>query len=483
MAFFPLFVVILLGCIVPGILLSNIDGEFSFNFFVSFLIVLWCSFRLGYTSLKGRRRLTLMLFYVFLYVFMGVQPLLSIWNERFPHSEFLFTDQMIGFSICMVILGLAGFEIGYFRFRKDKKVNFRQAKSLLPFHPRPISLDLIWIVSSIITILFALAIVKYGPDIFLGLRGGGFLLSDSEGPQIAQTEYQLVIFGLRGMTATLLFIILYLNRIKYVLPKNKLWSLKWALIYLIFLNVLISNPLNAPRLWSGCVILTSLFISMRWKGSRSFLNWATASSLGMLLLFSGTDPRVIFSQQLLRGEQITISNTGKEIGRAIQNLPADANFDAFQMIFYTTAYTEKMGFSWGNQLLLPAFFWVPRSIWTSKPLGSPDIVAAHANFYSLNVSSPLWSEGYINFGVPGVFLFLYVFGYFARRSDNTLAQPSIMPPFATIISCFFAANTFILLRGDLTSGTMYLQVIALFSFLFLLILQGERKASTPALGA
>jgi hypothetical protein len=183
---------------------------------------------------------------------------------------------------------------------------------------------------------------------------------------------------------------------------------------------------------------------MRWKGSKSFLSWATITSMAFLLLFSGTDPRRIFGQQIMRGEEITFANTAREVGVAIRGLPGDLNFDSFQMIGYTTGYTDQFGYSWGNQILLPAFFWVPRSIWNSKPIGTPDMVAENANFLHFNVSSPLWAEGFINFGIPGLILFLLLFGLAARSADESLAHKSIRLPFATIISSFFAANTFIL---------------------------------------
>ena len=127
------------------------------------------------------------------------------------------------------------------------------------------------------------------------------------------------------------------------------------------------------------------------------------------------------------------------------------------------------------ELLLPAFFWVPRSIWPSKPIGSPDIVAAHAGFESLNVSSPLWTEGYINFSVPGVFLFLFIFGWCARLGDDSLSNLQLRSAFVTILSSFFASNTLILLRGDLTVGTMYVQMIILFTILLLIFLKISAK--------
>lgn len=474
MLFFALFIIFILGFLVPGLLLSSIEGEPSLNFFLMFMVVLWCVVRLVYTGLKGRRRLTLMMFYVFIYVFMGVQPLLSVWSNVFPHSELTFTASMVSFCIFILLLGIVGFEIGYYRFRAEKTMTAGADNivSGIKKTVKAMSINLLWLLSFGVTLLFIFCIFRYGPDVFLGLRGGGFTISEFQGPEVSSTENQLVIFGLRGLAATLLFIAIYMWKTRnLVLPPYKTWRLRTILGYLTFINILISNPLNAPRLWSGAVLLTSLFILLKWKGSKSFLTWSSVACLGMLLLFAGLDPRLIFSKQLINNGEITLSNTVKEVGTSIENLPGDYNFDAFQMMFYTTVYTDKMGYSLGNQLLLPAFFWVPRSIWTSKPLGSPDIVAAHAGFASLNVSSPLWTEGYINFSIPGVFLFLYIFGWCARLGDNSLSNLELRPAFATILSSFFASNTFILLRGDLTSGTMYVQMIIVFTLSFLILMR------------
>jgi hypothetical protein len=405
---------------------------------------------------------------------MGVQPLLSVWSNVFPHSELPFTQNMVSFSIFILILGILGFEIGYYRFRVEKssKISLESFARGIKKNPKRLSITYLWLLTLGVSLLFVFSLLKYGPDTFLGLRGGGFAVSEFQGPEVSSTENQLVIFGLRGLSATLLFISIFMWKTrKDVSHPYPTFRLKTILVYLIFINILISNPLNAPRLWSGAVILTALFISLKWRGSKSFLTWSTAACLGMLLLFAGLDPRLILSRQLINTGEVTLSATVKEVGNSIENLPGDYNFDAFQMIFYTTKYTNKVGYSFGYQLLLPAFFWVPRSFWNTKPLGSPDIVAAYAGFSSLNVSSPLWSEGYINFSIPGVFLFLYIFGWFARLADNSLSIIELSSPFSTIISSYFASNTFILLRGDLTSGTMYVQMIIVFTFSFLLFIR------------
>ena len=465
MTLYPLYIFSLLAFIIPGFLLLNIEGGLSLNFFLIYIIVFWSSFRLVYTSIRGKRRLTLLFFYVFVYVFLGVQPATSVWSNTWPHSDIFFSQNLISYTIFLVILGVFGFEIGYIglrdlAYKKSQLIETYETNSRSS-NKTPISLTKLIIVSVFITILVLLVMIRYGPNVFLGFRDGNINASDFQGPESSQAENLLVIYGLRGLSSSMLFIGIYLYKNRHILyTKKNIIYLKIILGYQILFNLIVSNPLNVPRLWSGGVILTSLLISLKWNGTKSFIRWTILTTTSFILLFSGTDPRRIFGQQILRGQSITLINTLSEMAQTFKGLPVDFNFDSFQIIAFTTKYVDFNGYSWGNQILLPAFFWVPRSIWTNKPIGTSDVVAGYSNLQSLNVSSPLWSEGYINFGCFGIFLFLFLFGFFARKCDDSLSLIHLRSLFVTIITFFFASNTFILLRGDLNSGTMYLQMVA-----------------------
>lgn len=458
---------ILLGLVVPWVLFVNSEGEFSANVLLMLCIVVWCQLRLAYTGLTGQRRLTLMCFYAFIYVFLGVQPLLSISTHAFPNNIYL-SDGLVTFTGLLVILGIVAFETGYvFGYRKVDAARLYK-------HPSKImSLRMLWYVTAAVSGLTVLAILFYGPGLFVY---GGDVFGSRE---IGQTESLLVTFGVRVPAAVLLFLAVYLWKAYkcLALPGYRVWSLRAALLFLGVLNFVVSMPFTTPRLWMGSLLLTVLFISMRWRGIRSFLIWTTLACLSLLILFSGTDPRR-FAAQLNRDESITPASVTLLIKDAVQGLGTDANFDAFAMLASTTQYTDNYGYSWGHQLLLPGFFWVPRSIWNSKPEGTPKSVADFINLYNLNVSCPLWAEGYVNFGIFGVFMFLFFFGWLARVGDDFQVQATGRPGPAlqTVISSFFAANTFILLRGDLTSGTMYLQLVIVFSFLILFL---NRCLKTP----
>lgn len=478
MALFVWVIALLLGLIVPAFFLSNVPGQMSMNVVLSYIVVFWATARLVYTASTGKRRLTLMCFYIFVYVFFGVQPLLSTWTGAFPHQPYP-SDWETTIIIGLVALGIAAFEIGYALSRRRRRGTEGSTGAIATLiRPRPVIMSMLGLGITAACGLVLLAMVHYGPNIFLGVRGG-FVFSDSEGPAMSQTESLLVLSGLRGLLASLLFVSVYLwtRRQHYDWPRRAVWQLRAALVVLVIVNLVVSNPLSAARLWTGCLILTVLFMAARWKGARSYLLWSTVACIALVGLFSALDPRRVIAAPLLRGEAITLASTGRVISESIATIQTDGNFDAFQMLGLISQYADRVGYSFGRQILLPLFFWVPRAIWPGKPLGTPDIVADSLNFFSLNVGSPLWAEGYMNLGVLGLVLMLGAFGVAARISDDFLTRTSRQAGamFPTIASSFFAANTIILLRGDLTSGTMYLQMVLGFTFALILLIKRQTQ--------
>jgi hypothetical protein len=455
---------VVLAVVIPGFFLAGREGHMSANVALMAMVLAWAVIRLVALAVRGERRLTAMCFYIFIYVFMGIQPLVSIWTGSFPYPEPM-SSARITKALAALIVGVVAYELGYKLWRRRTVVERATGVSA----QRPVWLLLLWFATAAVMLLIIGAMARFGPGIYLGVRGGGLTFATPVGVSLSQAQWLVVVHGFRALLAALLFIALYLwtNRKSHQWPRGLEQRLCLTVIFLVVANVVISNPLNAARLWSGSVLVTGIFIARPWRGSRSFLVWALAATIGLLVLFAGIDPRRIIAQPLLRGEPITVSGSVAIIQESIRNVQSDANFDAFQMIALSQGYTERHGYSMGRQLLLPMFFWVPRSLWPSKPIGTSDLVAESLSFSSTNVGSPLWAEGYVNFGTFGVVLFLWLFGVYARITDDYLVRVTrrsgkLLP---TIAASFFAANTFILLRGDLTTGTMFLQMVVGFTAL------------------
>lgn len=128
------------------------------------------------------------------------------------------------------------------------------------------------------------------------------------------------------------------------------------------------------------------------------------------------------------------------------------DYDAYSMLARAISYVEKVGISGGYQLLGSLFFFIPRSVWVTKPYGSGATIALAEGQAFTNLSCPLPAEGFINFGFPGLVVFVVALAIFCRFFDRRSRTSSegwiLFWPFL----CFFL---FFVLRGDLMSGLAY----------------------------
>lgn len=98
-------------------------------------------------------------------------------------------------------------------------------------------------------------------------------------------------------------------------------------------------------------------------------------------------------------------------------------FDAYENFIHAISYVDLNGITWGNQLLGVLFFWVPRSIWSNKPIGTgafiaQDYLSTQYVVHNTNLSAPLIEELYINFHLPAVILGAIILGFLLGRGDR-----------------------------------------------------------------
>ncbi len=89
-------------------------------------------------------------------------------------------------------------------------------------------------------------------------------------------------------------------------------------------------------------------------------------------------------------------------------------FDAYENFIHTINYVSEYGTTYGRQLLGALLFFVPRSVWTNKPIGSGAFIAEsmRSRFIveNVNVANPLPSEMFLNFHVIGIVFGGIVYG-------------------------------------------------------------------------
>jgi len=127
------------------------------------------------------------------------------------------------------------------------------------------------------------------------------------------------------------------------------------------------------------------------------------------------------------------------------------NYDSWANVYTSVEIVRVHGPQWGHQLLGSLLFFVPSSLWTSKPLATGiflgNYLIAHYGMWFTNLSAPLVGEGYLDFGYVGVVAYAVVMAYvvtvlnsLARQRDKWAALPM-----ATYASVFLM----IVLRGSL----------------------------------
>lgn len=144
------------------------------------------------------------------------------------------------------------------------------------------------------------------------------------------------------------------------------------------------------------------------------------------------------------------------------------DFDAYTMFQRIIAYTELEGYTFGNQILSTLLFLIPRNMWVNKPLPTGEFVAINQNSSFTNLSSPLISEAYIDFGILGIVIYAIILAKLINKLDKLyfnnnnkgLRYIEYIYPFA-LGFCIF------IMRGAL-------QPVVVFMFAFFLPLLGTK---------
>lgn len=218
--------------------------------------------------------------------------------------------------------------------------------------------------------------------------------------------------------------------------------------FLLILCLLICFfPTTLPRYKLAVIYGTILVVLCPWvKKSNNFF-WIFA--LAMFVLF----PLLGGARRILELESFKAVFEEGFLGVYLKG-----DYDAYRMLVSTFRFVDDNGITWGRQLLGVILFFVPRSIWQSKPIGSGATVIQNEFGSSVfsNVSCPIIGEGFINFGLLGVALFGIVIGNLVFKADKLYWENESGDGFSFSPYLFITFIAFFMLRGDLLSGFAYM---------------------------
>jgi oligosaccharide repeat unit polymerase len=235
------------------------------------------------------------------------------------------------------------------------------------------------------------------------------------------------------------------------LVSNKEEKFKGKNIF-IFVNVilflLIYFPTSAARFqiiaaYLGLFLIITLKPQSKYKITLLFL-------LGLFIVF----PSLEVFRNLKSFNQFNLNNVGNSINSAFN----EGHYDSYQMFVNSINYLAENGVTWGRQISGTLLFFVPRSLWPDKPVGSGAYVSGNMGMSLDNVSMPIVGEAYINFGILGIILFAYLFGLLCRRFDQRYWKKVenndnglLVHFYPVLIGYFFFMN-----RGDLMSSFAFI---------------------------
>lgn len=222
---------------------------------------------------------------------------------------------------------------------------------------------------------------------------------------------------------------------------------KYAIINVICL--LISYfPTNLSRYATAAVYGSLLLVSIpKLKKSRLFI---VGFTLAFLVIFPFLNN--------YKNSDIANVDFIDSVTQSIKSIPTcwtEVNYDSYTTYTLTLDEVRKNGTTNGYQLLGALLFFVPRSIWSNKPIGSGDFMAKKLGTFT-NISCSFPGEGYVNFGVVGIVLFGLLMGFFMNYLDNVYWENEKRNSIR--ISTLYPVllmMLFFILRGDLMSSYAY----------------------------
>lgn len=406
------------------------NGNFLviFSFFLNgilFLFGLLHKNKIGY-SLKD-------VVNIFLFIFMFLTPFIQYLNGVYPWwSTYLLSDSLIVITNIYVLLFYLIFLTSY-KLRSDGIIFLKTSNTFTPIKS----------ITNTLNILFILTLFS---TIFIIQNIGLLNLFSRSTYNLNLSSQSLVLIVSNTFRSISVFYVAF--NILYF-KKNKKFYKLFPFIIGSVLMLLVNFPLSTARFWTATIFIGYLIIYLR-KIDNSYF-FRAILFFGLFLIFPILN---IF-------RQFSFQN-GDNFEVYVPNLIYDflqGDFDSFSMLTRAIYHIQNYGISYGRQLLGNFFFFVPRSLWLNKPIGTGAFIANFLGWEFNNVSMPFIGEGIINFGFLGMVFFAFILGKVLAKFDllyTKIVQKNYSSySYLEIIFPFSLGFLFFILRGDLLSSLSF----------------------------
>jgi oligosaccharide repeat unit polymerase len=397
-------------------------------------------------------------FYLFTLVWMALAPLAQL-SLRIMPIPIELSPARYETGLLLTVLGIIGYEAGVFVKRRRLAVRA----------DRPVTHR--WELN--VRHLTALTVI--GVPVVLGLLytmvGLNLLFS-------SRTEFSGKIFGEGGSSKAggaiingIILVVPFVMALGWVIvltSRRRTTSIQKLLATVaILFNVVVNNPLVQSRFWVATVFLS---LAGSWLTPRflQFPRVAVAMSLVFLVVvFPFSDVfRYSDGPRTLKIED------------PLSQLAQKGDFDAFPQLTAALKHVEVDGYRDGQQALGAVGFFVPRVYWPQKAEDTGTMLGKENTLGNVNLSAPLWAEGYIDFGVIGVFGYLFLLGILSLSLNSMIRDSALGVGF----SVFIGVYQFVILRGSMLQA-MGITFVLVMLIRFILTKHRLRPTDNPVDGA
>ncbi|MGR3811432.1 hypothetical protein [Jiulongibacter sp. NS-SX5] len=371
---------------------------------------------------------------IFFLLFYSISPQIQLINnpsflvntmEVLPNEVLLANLQIF---IFISIYGLSYYLLKGSPLVQTSKLNFEIKKMILPF--------------IIVSVLAAFIAFK---DIVEHLGSGMMIDSFDSDSLVASTLKGKILYVIPLVTSVIL---LEVRRVK-----GKNWKNLTLLIFVVLLLILCKNPIIDRRNSLGPVYLTILVLSTGNLFTKNNVRFFILNFIVLLILFplSSLLTHVSFNNWFL--------NSGGSINAVeiITNHFSELHYDAYSNIVAVNKFIRINGHQYGNQMLGVILFFVPRGIWSSKPISTGNLLGEFlindSSMWIDNISATFIVESLIDFGWFGLIIFPVTLAYSVKMIDLTYIKIKsfLLRSFITYTSFFM----YFILRGALLPAWAY----------------------------
>lgn len=375
--------------------------------------------------------------YIFIFFFFGVIPLNDLVQNNLYYSGPKVDSDIQTLTMLIISISTLFFLIlnvildKFFRLSIDNRNKIDKPQN------KP-SLVLACLLFSLITFLvFYFSDFSIAKIMFRGLIDESMLKQST----ISKPLEMLMDFVLKPMPI-IFFIYLHWRLKDFALS----FSERLVLFFICIISVFLVLPTSVPRFLAAALYIPMILrFTNFWKKPYLMSVFILAS---LLLIFP-------ILNNFRRFEP------GKPLFKIDFDFMNHGHFDAFQNFCRVIELNIVTG---GKQLLGSLFFFVPRGVWETKPIGSGATLAEQANLAHPNISMPFLAEGFINFGIFGVFLFCFIICFLSSYFDVKFWSARGKKSNSIIFYYISFGLVFFIMRGDLLSSTAFLFGV-FFSFL------------------